>query len=1370
MDEQKTNQPRGFILRLHKYYNPPKEHFDKTGQYVKKYFESQENFTTFGNFDQMSFSPVMEFADYRETDVQDYTWLGNRQSVLLYPISTASRRLFGYQDGHFGVVDERGYFSEIKSNYLLITLLYTDSGAKAALKSYDCFLNYCRDAIYAIADRYNSNVAKQGKTLGCEVFGTFNSAEMAIIWTADEFIDALYLIDHLRYLTLRNHKGMAHRAFISSHTFVALTKANINSGSVHGGALIQLAGRTSAGIDQTQLSGYDVMLNYVENVGRVITGDRPDNATHMYCTGEYDLIFQTDQKYLSKLFQETGQADSSPEFSIQNAAFSAHVLESATRLYYKKEDVEALDKAMKNDWVTAKDASGQITAGLLDVAIRKEDQSQYSSSRMEITERITRQDDSINDKYKNNYTLFQDLLNSAAKIAQASPMFHHTLYLAYIDYVQCITTAVDHLWVKDFDSQFHASLSILLNCNRFVVSKLRDPHAVCTISPSDYLEVTQNIFHSLQQQCYHVVDSGKFFLEEPSSHYSYTGQYDLMMHAYYGILKCLLERMYIPARPQSQLYPLINFEPTPILSSKLYLETMDDQPNDSPVRLLVIKLPYNDAWTRLDHYIPMLIHELYHYAAPRSRIHRNYYFGCIALTWMHSHMFDRCFQEIIQQERNSALLDGMKYCLLNRVEQTLSNQFGEILRMAAGSSEAGSFQTKYVNYLLSLIEEHSSHYDSIMKRIANALADDLSKYKESDEWEDKFKHISPQEKESLDEEFIQIITLLRPQTKDAQDKLLSYYNSLLQQEVTDSLLPMMDVLKELFPDVAMVELAGLDAVGYLLQFTIDQNNQLLVPEDMPPQNSIRIGCVLDWILGCLPENKNDDTLTLSDCIAKLEKVRDRFLKLYKRIYKTAPQIGEQWFDYYVKAYRDYIKTCCIYTKWLSPLIRNEFLPCLKTEAHSENLHLLTSLCKEYYCILENDNDDDRKSALFNHTIKMVQSFQVQKSLEEIQLKKPEYEPLDDARVPLHSPDFSFGRNNPLTDCIWNSYLESAQDLHGHLSRAVQRLREIHQRAFPGSQSYRPWFRGCRNAGFDILPSIMVHFLDDIAVKDFSGKNTVGTLLDYQRKLLEEFKFRADGAPEMLNSSRYQRLDYLALMQHYSQYTGLLDWSEDAYSSLYFALEKFVDNPETEVTGDEDAAAALYIMDPMLYNRARRKMIQTLSTIPEEYERTLQGDEGYVPNLSIKENSEQFSLFIPGTHIKNPHKHFHDVGSAPEETELQDVEKDELYNLPLAIYTSRMNPRLRAQSGMFMSYNLHSVPVRPQLGTNPNNKICSPKLFHYLALESIQRYYLSKFPAEKPFLMKIHIGKQLKRELGDTLRFLGMNRYRIYPELNQLAKK
>lgn len=415
--------------------------------------------------------------------------------------------------------------------------------------------------------------------------------------------------------------------------------------------------------------------------------------------------------------------------------------------------------------------------------------------------------------------------------------------------------------------------------------------------------------------------------------------------------------------------------------------------------------------------------------------------------------------------------------------------------------------------------------------------------------------------------------------------------------------------------------------------------------------------------------------------------------------------------------------------------------------------------------------------LFRHTIRLVQDFQRQKDLGTIDAEKPVPE-----KSAVPSP---IKLSRPVCPLLpkekkWRFHLSTHGELHAHLDAMVMQLRKNHQETFGNADDCKLWFRGCRNSTFDILPSIMVHFADGINAEDFKGENQMGTLLEYQWRLLEAYKFRADGAPELMGNNRYQRLDYLALMQHYGRYTGLLDWSEDAYSSLYFAFEKFVDDADMKIEDDpaEDAPAALYILDPRLYNRARFVMMRRIPNLSSQYRQTIDDPEGYIPNLSIPENRERFAMFIPGGrptqpvsedkpgHFLLPEPLVHQTYRAPKETELEQVET-ELRNLPLAFYAPRLNPRLRVQSGIFMSYNLRSLPIRPEHGAS--GPIALGELFHYLSLESIQRFYLDHFD-EEPFMLKLIMDKNQKQEMGRILRYLGLNRYRVYPELEHLPRR
>ena len=98
-------------------------------------------------------------------------------------------------------------------------------------------------------------------------------------------------------------------------------------------------------------------------------------------------------------------------------------------------------------------------------------------------------------------------------------------------------------------------------------------------------------------------------------------------------------------------------------------------------------------------------------------------------------------------------------------------------------------------------------------------------------------------------------------------------------------------------------------------------------------------------------------------------------------------------------------------------------------------------------------------------------------------------------------------------------------------------------------------------------------------------------------------------------------------------------------------------------------------------------------------------------------------------------------------------------LPLAIYTSKLNPRIRAQSGLFLAYNLYAEP-----SLNGD--------YDYLSLERIQDYYLkwSKAHNKKQFLYKIVIDRPDARAIADCFISLGLAKERVYPELMNVGEK
>ena len=99
-------------------------------------------------------------------------------------------------------------------------------------------------------------------------------------------------------------------------------------------------------------------------------------------------------------------------------------------------------------------------------------------------------------------------------------------------------------------------------------------------------------------------------------------------------------------------------------------------------------------------------------------------------------------------------------------------------------------------------------------------------------------------------------------------------------------------------------------------------------------------------------------------------------------------------------------------------------------------------------------------------------------------------------------------------------------------------------------------------------------------------------------------------------------------------------------------------------------------------------------------------------------------------------------------------------LPLAIYTSRLNPRIRSQSGIFVAYNLYTEPS------------CNIDSYSYMDIEKVQEYYLHtcKRANKEHFLYKIIVDKLAAKEIAESLVRMGISKERVYPELANIGEK
>ena len=178
-----------------------------------------------------------------------------------------------------------------------------------------------------------------------------------------------------------------------------------------------------------------------------------------------------------------------------------------------------------------------------------------------------------------------------------------------------------------------------------------------------------------------------------------------------------------------------------------------------------------------------------------------------------------------------------------------------------------------------------------------------------------------------------------------------------------------------------------------------------------------------------------------------------------------------------------------------------------------------------------------------------------------------------------------------------------------------------------------WFRGCGKSSYKLIPSLYRH----------PKYKTIEELLDLEIQIISRFKQRST---PYLTRSLLDNWEYLFYMQHFGVPTRLLDWTENPYIALYFALTRaHFDDVSLSYIND----AAIWVLKPASWNRAVLEHIDFKGNI-----------------LTVSDN--QLNGYAPATDI------------------------DLMNKDPVAIYGTHNSPRIVAQKGVFIIFgkNLNAM--------------------------------------------------------------------------------
>lgn len=155
-----------------------------------------------------------------------------------------------------------------------------------------------------------------------------------------------------------------------------------------------------------------------------------------------------------------------------------------------------------------------------------------------------------------------------------------------------------------------------------------------------------------------------------------------------------------------------------------------------------------------------------------------------------------------------------------------------------------------------------------------------------------------------------------------------------------------------------------------------------------------------------------------------------------------------------------------------------------------------------------------------------------------------------------------------------------------------------------------WYRGSGRTSYLLLPGLYRH----------PTISTAEELLQLEIKILNRFKQRS--VPHIGYSTR-TNWEYLFLMQHSRVPTRLLDWTENPYIALYFALTSALGNVVGGTTTyTEDAA--VWVLDPASWNRKALDDISYAGTVLSAEDEELRGHEPARPASLVK--SEPVAMY------------------------------------------------------------------------------------------------------------------------------------------------
>lgn len=1293
-----------------------------------------KKFLAYGEFDKIGFERVERFTKFRDISENAKAWVGDRQTHLIYSICQDEKENeIYYENGKFY---ERQGKEAVQSSrlFLGITILQMKYSEKEKCEDMKKYLSTCREQILSL-------VKDNAPEVKCTVMGTLGSFGLTILWLSDQYTDILKLVTDIRKIDIgnegRNHKSIffsSYTIFAQNHRYGENWEQRIEA--IKGKAILYLTLKKGA----------------EESVCRQLAKWRIEDSSLYHCAGEHDIMIRMDSKKVYGIFDHGNELYYDSEF------FRDNILQSNVDLC-EDQKILQMDDEQKNDNMQENIFSNVEPSKLIpDV-------------------------DEILEEYKKLRKKFIEIFPSTTGMVD-------TLDMLFSDYISKMSSASNELWVDTFSHQFLQ----ILKCINIFCGNLQ----CLRLAREDELMIINDLLSDFERQISHIAESNNLVLGTPVCQFRYSGQNNLTLYAYFGIIKNILRYIYKSQKVsrQDEIVPLIVADIVPIIQSTLYV---DYKENKDDAKIVTINLPMVALYNPICYY-PYLYHEIFHYVVPKDRTSRNKVMGCLisieillnVLKESMNHKLSANNFEIAYRLSDFAdiylmpyiytfVLDNYETCIENRIQDVdirdISCKEMSEKELVASTYEQKLFD-RWIEWLSAEGSEVKLNNNPIYKFMCYISVQGDKIKSDLELWKNQTSEISGWElaQRVMEEVLCEFAGIANNIVPEAKMESFMNISSRWDDDILNHSIVFADALKEALADIAMVGMGKMDFAEYLLLFTKTKRD-LLISSDKQEnieQDNIRVGMVFDYLYS--------GSCNMEVPIQMIDTLKEKYINIYCGMFFSAHRANENKEEYYENLHREaeewfmYWKKCCH-----QYLINYRIYSALLRELRE--LHLVTDeqdsvYWKEYVKLLdklgyfikkqnakENPNCwmEMRTSvdkSIFNLNLQFIHDFQkqynfselnsirIEKNMENGEDRYTNYCNIGLAKLQLQNAINSDSNTKNLPR--WEYIVGSIGETTTVIADIAEMLDGDNHRVL-GDGEYPLWYRGHASDKYELLPSLMRKYK---AKKEQSRDKEQFQLDNFLKREYEEFKYQADGTHEIIDRIGYTDGDYIALMQHYSVASNFLDWTDNALPAFYFALESFFDSKVKKVNDN----AAIYVFSPALYNHARVKILSDERLNKKDrtaIERRLMQEKltDHIPNITVSYNSERYFMYLLGSQELDGEG----IGTY---TARADEEYKWKYYVPMAVYVSRLNERIRAQSGYFMAYNIYTKP-------DQNDE------FKHVALEKIQEKYLKEYASDAdtcPFLYKVIIKEDKRKEIAAWAKSFGLSKEKCYPELVNIGER